>query len=410
MRSYVVKSGDTFAIIARKVYGLDTESGLIARANPGVSEPLSVGASIVIPDRPDSPGIITPAAQAVSENEVALSVENERFRFWTSMRITRSMDSFDTLEFTAPLETENESFKDAFVPFSFKRVAVTVGGKVLYTGVMLAPIPTLDPDSKTVAVSGYSLPGVMNDANIPSSAFPLEFNGQGLSDIAKTVAGRFGLAVDFEEQQGPVFKRVAADPTKLAFEFLSELAQQRNFVISSTSAGALLFQRSTSLGSPVARLEQGSPPVVSVAPQLNPQRYFSHVTALAPTAVGTDGSKYTAKNPRLKGVIRPFTFKADDTTGSDVKVAAEAKLARMFANAVSYSVTVATWRDTQDRLWTPNTTITLLAEGAMVYSEYEFLIRSVELIRTGDSELAVLKLVLPGAFSGQVPEAMPWDI
>ena len=54
-------------------------------------------------------------------------------------------------------------------------------------------------------------------------------------------------------------------------------------------------------------------------------------------------------------------------------------------------------------------TITLLAPGAMIYSEYEFVIKSVEFSRDGDSETAVLKLVLPGSFSGEIPETLPWE-
>jgi hypothetical protein len=45
----------------------------------------------------------------------------------------------------------------------------------------------------------------------------------------------------------------------------------------------------------------------------------------------------------------------------------------------------------------------------MIYNEYEFVIRSVRLIKTGDSESATMTLVLPGSFEGKIPEAMPWD-
>lgn len=410
MRSYVVIQGDTFSIIARKQYGIETESGLIAKANPGVFEPLAPGIRLVIPDRPDALPTVLPNAPAVSEDEVALSIDKKRFRFWDSVSITRSMDTLDTVEFVAPLEFDNTGFRDAFVPFSYADILITVGGAPLFTGVMLAPVPDLDAIRKTVAVSGYSLPGAMNDCPIPASAFPLEFNGQGLQDIAKTVARYFGVAVEFEDQQGPIFERVAADPTRRAFDFLTELAQQRNFVISSTPEGKLLFQRSVSPGSPVARLAQGEPPLVAVTTQFNPQGYYSHVTGLAPAVVGVDGSQHTVENSRLKGVIRPFTFKADDTKNADVKEAVEAKMGRMFANTVSYPITVSTWRDPQGKLWAPNTTITLLAKGAMIYSDYEFIIRSVEFSRDEASESAVLRLVLPGAFDGKIPEVMPWEM
>ncbi len=113
-------------------------------------------------------------------------------------------------------------------------MAVTIGGTPLFTGVMMTPSPTLKNDRKSVAVSGYYLPGVLMDCPIPASAFPLEFNNQNLREIARTVAKTFGIAVDFKEDPGPIFERVAADPTTKAFAFLFKLARQRNFVISST--------------------------------------------------------------------------------------------------------------------------------------------------------------------------------
>ena len=410
MKSYTVIADDTFGSIARKEYGTELEASLIAQANPGVSEPLAVGTEIVIPDRPDAPDILPQSVLTVSENEVSLSIEKTRFRFWSGITITRSIDTFDTLEFTAPFESSNEDFKTIFAPFSYKTVSVAVGATPLFTGVMLAPIPRLDPEGKTVTVSGYSLPGVINDCNMPASAFPLEFSGQGLQDIAIVVARYFGLSVEFTEQQGPTFETVAADPTEKAFAFLTKLARQRNFVISSSPRGKLVFQRSIASGKPVARLSQGLAPLVSVTPEFKPQGYYTHISGLAPAVVGVDGSQYTVENLQLQGVIRPHTFKADDTESADVKGAVEAKMGRMFANAVSYSIQVSSWRDPLGNLWAPNTTITLLAEGAMIYSEYEFLVRSVTFSRDENSESATLKLVLPGAFSGQLPEAMPWDL
>lgn len=409
MTQYTVIAGDTFATISRKVYGIETEAGLLASVNPGVSEPLTPGTIIFIAAQTDSSQIIIPESPSDSENEVALSIDNQRFRFWESVRITRSIDSMDTLEFTAPLEVDNRAFRDIFLPFSYKAVSVTVGGEALFKGIMLTPIPDLTADRKSVAVSGYSIPGVLNDCVIPASAFPLEFNGQGLRDIAKAVAAYFGISVEFTEQQGPVFDRVAAEPTKKVFQFLSELARQRNFVVSSTPEGKLLFQRSVASGKPVSRWVQGFPPITTITPQFNPQAYYSHITGLQPAGVGVDGSQYTVENPRLKGIIRPFTFRADDTKSGDIKAAVEAKAGYMFANAISYSVSVTTWRDSGGNLWAPNTTVTLIASGAMIYSEYEFIIRSVSFFRTPISETAELRLVLPGSFNGKIPETLPWD-
>lgn len=409
MAKYTIITDDTFESIARKVYGTEEDASLIQRSNPGAEEPLVAGTVLSIPTRPDAPTIAPGNAPSQRENEVALSINGERFRFWESVSIRRSLDTFDSIQFSAPFEENNQAFRETFRPFSYKPTSITVGGVPLFTGTMLTPVPAMEENRRTVSVGAYSLPGVLNDCNSPASAFPLEFNGQKLGDIARSICAPFGLSVEITANEGPVFERVASEPSKKAYQFLIGLAQQRNAVIASTPLGKLLIQQSVAVGSPVARLAQGSAPLVSIAPQFAEQDYYSHITGMQPAVIGLPGGKYTVKNPRLEGVIRPHTFTANDTLTADIKEAVEAKAGRMFANVVSYSAVVSTWRDFRGNLWTPNTTLTLNAPGAMVYSDYEFIIRSVELVQNDKSESAVLTLVLPGAFDGKIPETLPWD-
>ena len=49
---YSVILGDTFGSIARKSYGTEARASEIQKANPGVSEPLAAGTSLIIPIDP----------------------------------------------------------------------------------------------------------------------------------------------------------------------------------------------------------------------------------------------------------------------------------------------------------------------------------------------------------------------
>lgn len=407
--TYRVIAGDTFESIARKKYGTEVQADRIARANPGVMEPLTAGIVVVVPALPSTPKNLLTGASATTEDEVAILIDGQRFRFWDSVTVTRGLDTMDTVEFGAPFEPDTPGFRETFRPFSFKSMEVTVGGDPLFTGTMVAVNPVIENKQRTVAVSGYSLPGVLQDCTAPASSYPLEFNGQGLQEIAANMAGPFGISVEFDADQGAIFDRVASEPGKKVLAFLAELAKQRNLVIGNTPRGALLFQQSVAAGNPVARLQEGSSPVLSVAPFFNPQDYYSHITGIEPAIVGLPGTQFTVKNPRLEGAVRPFTFNAPDTLDADLNAAVRAKVGRMFGNMAAYSVRVSTWRDPQGKLWAPNTTITLLAPGAMIYNEFEFVIRSIQFERASKSNTAVLDLVIPGAFSGQIPEALPWD-
>lgn len=407
--TYKIRVGDTFEIIARKAYGVETAAGHISGANPGVVEPLTPGTEITLPDLPEAPQNTPQQAVAQNEDEVAILIDGIRFRRWSSVRIVRSLDAMDIIEFEAPFDQDLPGFRETFRPFSYKDITVTVGGLPLFTGTMVAVSPIVDNDRRSVSVSGYSRPGVLNDCTAPASAYPLEFDSLGIRDIAAKLSDPFGVSVELEGDPGAIFDRVASPPSKKILSFLIELAKERNLVVSSTSKGALLFTKSTETGSPVAILEQGFSPVTDISPFFSPQEYYSHITGLEPVVTGLQGSQFTVKNPRLLGTVRPIAFTVQDTQNADVKTAVEAKAARMFGGAVTYIVGLDTWRDPSGTLWRPNTTIKLTAPGAMIYSEYEFVIRSIEFFRTASSGTAALTLSLPGAFSGKIPETLPWD-
>ena len=407
--TYRASTGDTFESIARKVYGDERRSRAIARANPGVLEPIAPGTVLAVPPAPGAPADKTPQGPSATGNEVALLIDGTRFRFWSDLRLTRSLDNMDTLEFGAPFEADAPGFRETFRPFSYKPLGVTVGGDPLFTGTLVGIMPDLGNSQKAIGVSGYSRPGVLEDCTAPASAYPVEFNGFDLRGIADALCEPFGVAVVFDGPVGSAFERAAVEPGGNVMAFLSDLARQRGLVVSSTPAGELLFQQSVMPGAPVAALRQGAAPVLSVTPSFSPQQYYSHITGLEAVRVGTEGSQYTVRNPHLAGIVRPMTFSAPDVEGGDITDAVRAKAGRMFGNMAAYTVQVATWRDPQGRLWAPNTTMTLEAPDAMVYSAYEFVLRSVQFSRTGDNESAELDLVLPGSFSGQTPEALPWD-
>lgn len=340
--------------------------------------------------------------------DVSLRIDGRDWRAWETIEIQRTLDSFSTVGFSAPFQPERDEFRSTFQPFSYKPLDLHVGDELLFTGTLLGVDPALDPESKNVQTSAYSLPAVLADVTAPATAYPLELNGLKLGRIAETLAEPFGLTVQMDADDGAVFRRVALDPDQLIQSFLIELAQQRNLVISDTPAGALRFLRSTSGGAPVARLREGQPPLTSVVSTFSPQSYFSEITGIAKTRSGRGGARFTVQNPFLSGVTRPHTFRLEDTDGADVPAAARAKLGRMLGAALSVSCEVPTWRDASGALWKPDTTVLLEAPGAMIYRETEFIIRDVTLRQEPGSLSASLSLVLPGAYSGEVPTELPW--
>lgn len=399
-------SGDTFELIARKVYGEPSNASAIRGANPGVSGELVPGTTLSVPDilagtRP------VPRGVADSPNEVAIMINGRRFRKWASVTVNEAIDQISTVEFSAPHDPEDPAFREAFRPFSYPTVNITVNGRREFTGTGIGVSPSVTPDQSIVGASCYALPGVLSDCTMPAASYPLEFNNVTLRTIASKMLAPFGLSAVFDASPGARFERVGCDPGRSVLDFLADLAKQRNLVIGNDPQGRLLFHQSPTLSSPVATLIES--PIVSVTPAFNPREYYSHLTGIEPVSVGLAGSQFTQRNPRLAGVIRPMTFTVTDADAGVVSGAVKAKSGRMFANMVSYSVDLDTWRTPAGDLWRPGNIVTLRAPRAMVYNPYQFEIRGVTRRRTDKSETATLDLIIPGAYAGRIPERMPWD-
>jgi prophage tail gpP-like protein len=345
-----------------------------------------------------------------NRDAVSLLIEGKRFAFWSDLEIHLSVDAYSAISLSAPFEAERREFRDTFRPFTFKPISALIGGDTLFKGTMIGIDPSVTPEARTVQAAGYALPGVLADCHAPVSALPLEFKKLGLRGIAETLAGPFGLGVEFRAEEGTPFDLAALDIDKKPHEFLSDLARQRNLVLSNTAEGKLLCWKSVAPGNPVATFAQGKAPLGVVTATFSPQEYYSEITGFAPTKKGRKGAAWTARNPFLQAVLRPHSVKLDDTEVGDIHTATLAKLGRMFANMASYEIAdLPTWRDPNGKVWQPNTTLKLRAPDAMIYRQTELLIRDVWLRQSADVQTATLGLVLPGAFSGEVPSVLPWD-
>lgn len=403
MRSYSARAGDTFESLARKLYGSEQEADRLRYANPQITEPIPEGAQITY--APTSIESKTPAAD--SPDRVELRLNGGIFRYWESVAITRSLDSVDVIEISAPFDPTDAAQRAAFRPFSFQSVEALIGGVRLFSGTIVQVSPQSGANASRVRLVGYALAGVLANCTPPPN-LPLEFNGWTLDRIAAELCRPFGVAVSFEAEAGPAFDRIKCARTDRVLEFLADLGRQRGGVWASRPDGGLTFRKSSDAGTPVASLKEFEAPVEAVTTDFDGQNYFSQVSGFEPIGTGSRGSIYTVNNPRVKAV-RPHTFTVTDAIGGDVKTATEAAMGRMFGSAAPYAVSLATWRTPSGELWAPDMTVSLLAPRAMVYSPYKFKVRRAVLRADSDTKTAALELMLPGCLAGEIPESLPWD-
>jgi prophage tail gpP-like protein len=372
-----------------------------------VFEPLTPGITVVLPGDPAAPQDSPGGAPAADPDAVSIALGGQRFRHWSQYTITRQLDGVSAIDLKAPFDEGSLTFRTAFLPGQFRPLTVLVGGEPLFAGTAVKPKPTWTEEERSVQISGYGTPGVLQDCTLPVSAFPLEFNDVALEDIAARLCEPFSIGVAVEADTGGPFTRVAMKPTDKPWKFLADLAQQRGIVLGDTPTGELALRKSATIGSPVATLLQGSPPVTGLSMDPNPQAYYSSVSAIAPSKAGKTGASSTIRNPYLPAVVRPLTVEAKDADGVP-QVAALSRAARMFGELATFKVDLVGWRNPTGELWAPNSTVALFAPGIMVYDVIELLVRVVRLSRDDEATTAQLDLVIPEAFAAALPESYLW--
>lgn len=339
------------------------------------------------------------------------------FGYWQNVEIKRSIDTYSTVRFAAPFEPSRKEFRDTFKPFQFRRLECltspgTADLETLVTGFVLNVDPEFDENARRLAITGYAKPAVFHTCNIPPDELGkgIHFNGQSLRAIAERCAAPFDIKCLFLDEDATPFKKCKLEIDKKLQEFLVDLAKQRSRVLTDTPAGELLFWQSVEPGKPVATFIEGKAPLTKVSASFKPDDCFSQITGFGKKKRGKSEARWTEANKWLPKPLRPHTFKLEDAERADVPEATRAKLGRFYASMATFTIAdLPGWRDPNGDIWKPNTTILLTAPSAMVYRETELLIRDVTLKQTENTETATLEVVLPGAFSGAVPESLPWE-
>ena len=412
MSNHTVKAGDTLESISEQVYGTPDSAELIRVANPQADGGIAVGMPLIIPEKTFGVSPQQHAGQG-DPGEVTIKIDGTTFRFWDGIDIVRSIDSLDRVSMSAPFEPKHHRFRELFLPFAYKPLEILVGGKILFTGTLVNSTPNIAVDARTVVANCYARAGVLYDVTMPppQGSRGLEYRDLDLQGITTAMGEPFAIVPVFDglssEDIGPVIRRTSIDPVQKVLPYWTKLARQRGLVIGNDVFGQPVFQKGSD-APPVESLEEGVSPLLSITPQFSPQKYWSHITAIAPTKIGVGSSRFTEPNPHLTDVLRPLVFRVEDVLGAESKKAAQSKMGRMFANSMQWVVAVAGWHTSSGKLWNPNTTVKVHAHGAFIYQPTKFLIRSVDQRQAADNLTTRLTIVPLGSYSGDVSNRLPW--
>jgi prophage tail gpP-like protein len=424
-RAHNVQKGDTLGAIAVKYLGSWTKWTAITGANPQLANrkkavdgsPLIYpGDTLIIPEdqtesRPSSAAAKTPIVLSDKEQDVSIVIGGEKFTGFTAYNLNLSYDSFDTFSFSAPYDPAIEKLREIITPFSFKSCEVYYNDVLVFKGTLLTPDPELTDNSSEITLQGYPLCGVLNDCMVPPTKYPLQCMGITMKGIADAACEPYSIPVIFDGEVGPSFTEVSIEPTDKILDFLSRLSKQRNLLFTNNEKGQLVFFNPKNEKAFVS-FSEGKSPLISIKPKFNAQDFYSHITGFGKTDAEYPSMSYTFQNKYLinKGIIRHHSLTIEDAeTSSDLENAVKAHAGRMFADCVSFELLCENHVNEKNEVFQKGMTVCVQSPSAMIARETNFIARSVKLSRTTEGKTTTLALVLPGAYTGEIPEVFPWE-
>lgn len=341
----------------------------------------------------------------MSSEDVRLVVNGVEFSGWVGTTIEMAIDNgADAFSVSAPFDPSLPQVRAAFRPFEYQNVQVFLGEDQLIDGTVDSIVPKTDAGDRSLTVQGRSLPAVLIDCGIDG---PLEHSGLALSTIVRQVCRPFGIRVRPDNDTNPI-EVARATYGQRAFDYLSSLAGPRNILLFSSSKGELVLSYTRWLAdrAPIAKLVEGEGLLLSVSPTFDGTKRFSSYK-IATQFAGASDTVGVVADASIKA-YRPHLVAAGDSDPDPRRTAARS---RAIAIAESMPVTVALsgWRTPAGGVWSKGDAITLLAPGAMIYTETKFSIAGVTLkIDEREGRVADLRLVLPETYSVDQPKAVPW--
>lgn len=361
--------------------------------------------------------------------------------FFTNFELDLKYDSVaSTFSFSFYFDPKNHDHAELACVSHFHEAIIEHNGETLITGYILANTFNSTPKKELVHIGGYSKAGVLEDCDISPDYFPLETNGLSLKEIAEKYIKPFklNLVIDNDVNQESTVEFTAIQPSvdtptdgsaspptitqsfslseKISKKidkanakesqniksFLTDLATQRNVLLSHNNNGDLLFTEPKTNLKPILHFEAG---VIGTTMSLsfNGQGLHSEIWVIrSPDSEGSQPEEYKIINPYVPIVYRPKVVV--QTSGDDLSLQqlAQKSLSAELKN-IKLTITTDRW-EVDGKIIKPNNLITVKNPDLYLYNTTKWFIESIKF--TGDSKktIAVLTCVLPEVYSRNYPK------
>lgn len=321
-----------------------------------------------------------------------------------------------TFGFSYYFDPNNRFHKEIATVSHYHEVTLEFNDELLVTGVLTSQKFSAGKTKQQASFSGYALPGVLEDVNIPPRIYPLQSDGLSLEQIANKLISPFkknyGLTMTIDpavkSKMQSTFDTSSASESATIKDYLTELASQKDIVMSHNEKGQLLFTEAKTNIKPVLvfDLTKSSPIGYEFETSFDGQGMHSHITMQGQASDdGGNGKEVTVRNPYVIGsVFRPKVLSQSSGDDNDTRLAAKKALANELRNL---KLTIKTDRWVVDgKILKPNNIISIFAPELYIYKKVDFFIESINYTGDNKKTIATLNCVLPEVYNGEKPESI----
>ncbi len=298
--------------------------------------------------------------------------------------------------------------KNLFKPLSYHDVEVFYQDEKLITGTALNNSTSIENKETTVGLSGYSKPGILEDCQIPTTIYPLQFDNLSLKEIIEILIKPFNLNLKIDtnitELASKIYEKTTAEAGQDIKGYLTDLASQRGLILSHDNLGNLLLTRPKINRPSIATYREGVPST-RISLSVNGQALHSKITVLRQASFDVDVAGEEIVDNTLISQFRPTT--KEQTSGQNDQILNFAKNIRgSELRNIKLTVVTDRWRwydGKKSRIILPNNIIDIISPSNYIPNRTSFFVEDVDIEGTSEGEKATIKCVLPECFSGEQP-------
>lgn len=333
-----------------------------------------------------------------------IKINGQFYKFFNQLSLNLSLDSIaSTFSFNAKFNPDNENHKKLFKPLAYHKVEIfNDNDELMFTGLIINNAFSSDSGTNLVALSGYSLAGILEDCTIPVNNYPLENLNRSLKDISERLCGLFNIKVVIDSSVGNdanrVYLKSVASPTDTIKSYLSKLTSQRNVILSHDNKGRVLLFKPNANNEPKYSFNKLNSLKMSFS--INGQGLHSLISVIRQPSAENSGvsTADSIENPLIP-IFRPTTKVLSSGDDTDTKNAADNELASEL-KAITLNVELqGLYEDLK-----PGDIVEIENNEIYIYSKVKFMISAIRLSIDVSSKLTSLSLVLPETYTSKIPK------